>query len=314
MAKGEVDIDTGSDFQHEALIYEDSGAVSGGRRSPSSPLPSRPANPPWWRCGRRTPSCSGRSSALRRRGWASSRSRRSGATRRGSCPSGATSSAGRAGRPARGISEPVWPGREAAEIDECQRHEYLLNLAFPPGTRSSLLCAYDGSALPDEVLAAVFRSHRAVLRDGSREPSGSYRRECDCYGGELPRHPPDAETLPYDRARLAAVRKRVKEAAEQAGIGPRRAADLVAAASELAANSVAHGGGAGTMYIWREGDHLLIDFEDRGTIEEPLAGRLHPTTDQRGGRGLWLANQLCDLVQIRSGALGTTVRVQAGVA
>ena len=28
-----------------------------------------------------------------------------------------------------------------------------------------------------------------------------------------------------------------------------------------------------------------------------------------GGAGLWLANQLCDLVQISSSARGTTVRV-----
>ena len=222
--------------------------------------------------------------------------------------------AARPGRPARGISEPIWPGREAAEIDECQRHEYLLNLAFPPGARSSLLCTYDESALGEGVLAAVSCSHQAVLRDGSRESSSNYLRECDCYGGKLPRHPADAEVFAYDRTRLSALRKRVRQAAEESGIGPRQAADLVAAASELAANSVAHGGGSGTMYLWREGGHLLIDFEDRGRIEEPLAGRLHPATDQRGGRGLWLANQLCDLVQIRSGALGTTVRVQAGVA
>ncbi len=218
------------------------------------------------------------------------------------------------GRPSRGIGEPIWPGRGTAEIDECRRHEYLLNLAFPPAARLSLLCPYDSSIVPDEVLAGVSRSHHAVLREGSRQPSDNYLPECDCYGGKLPRHPADAEVFPYDRARLAAVRKRVRQAAGEAGIGSRRAADLVAAASELAANSVAHGGGAGTMYVWREGEQLLIDFEDRGTIEEPLAGRLHPATDQRGGRGLWLANQLCDLVQIRSGALGTTVRVQAAVA
>ncbi len=217
-------------------------------------------------------------------------------------------------RQARGISEPIWPGREAAEIDECQRHEYLLNLAFPPRAHSSLLCVYDESALAEGALAAVSCSHQAVLRNGLRQPSSNYLRECDCYGGELPRHPADAEVFTYDRTRLSALRKRVKRAAEGAGIGPSQAADLVAAASELAANSVAHGGGSGTMYLWREGDQLLIDFEDRGRIEEPLAGRLHPATDQRGGRGLWLANQLCDLVQIRSGALGTTVRVQAGVA
>ncbi len=221
---------------------------------------------------------------------------------------------GPAGRSARGVSEPVWPGRDAAEADECRRNEYLLNLAFPPSAHSSLLCAYDGSALPDEVLVGVPRSHQAVLRDGSREPNGSYLRECNCYGGKLSRHPADAAVFPYDRARLSALRKRVKRAAEEAGIGPLGAADLVAAASELAANSVAHGGGAGTMYVWRKGERLLIDFEDLGTIEEPLAGRLRPAADQRGGRGLWLANQLCDLVQIRSGALGTTVRVQAAAA
>lgn len=313
MAKGALDIDTGSDLQHEALIYEGQGqflavAVPLLRAALAAGEPAlvavREANAELLRA-ELGPEAEGVGFvAIEEVGRNPARI----------VPFWRDFLSGPAGRSALGIGEPVWPGREAAEIDECQRHEYLLNLAFPPGTRSSLLCTYDGSALPDEVLAAVSRSHRAVLRDGSREPSSSYRHECDCYGGELPRHPPDAETLPYNRARLAAVRKRVKEAAEQTGIGPRRAADLVAAASELAANSVAHGGGTGTMSIWREGNHLLIDFEDRGTIEEPLAGRLHPTADQQGGRGLWLANQLCDLVQIRSGALGTTVRVQAAAA
>jgi anti-sigma regulatory factor (Ser/Thr protein kinase) len=312
MAKGALDTATGSDLQHEALIYEGQGqfltaavpflcaAIAAGE---PALVAVRQANADLLRA-ELGPDAEGVDFvAIEEVGRNPARI----------VPFWRDFLSGPAGHPARGISEPVWPGREAAEIDECQRHEHLLNLAFPPGTRPSLLCSYDGLALPDEVLAGVFRSHRAVLRDGSREPSGSFRRQCDCYSGKLPRHPPDAETLPYNRARLAAVRKRVKEAAEQTGIGPRRAADLVAAASELAANSVAHGGGTGQMVIWREGNRLLLDFEDRGTIEEPLAGRLHPATDQRGGRGLWLANQLCDLVQIRSGALGTTVRVQAGI-
>jgi anti-sigma regulatory factor (Ser/Thr protein kinase) len=309
VARGEVDIHTGSEFRHEALIYQGreqfleaalpflAGALATGEpalvavRRANSELLRAELGPAVEDVSFVAIEEVGRNPARIVPLWRDFF----------------------AGRPARGISEPLWPGREAAEIDECQRHEHLLNLAFPPGARPSLLCSYDGSALPDEVLAGVFRSHRTVLRDGSRQPSGSYRRECDCYGGKLSLHPPDAETLPYDRGRLAAVRKRVKEAAQQVGIGPRRAADLVAAASELAANSVAHGGGTGTMSIWREGNSLLIDFEDRGTIEEPLAGRLQPASDQRGGRGLWLANQLCDLVQIRSGTLGTIVRVQAGI-
>jgi anti-sigma regulatory factor (Ser/Thr protein kinase) len=219
-----------------------------------------------------------------------------------------------AGRPARGIGEPLWPGRGAAEIDECQRHESLLDLAFSSGTGWSLLCPYDGAALSDEVLTAVSHSHRSVARDAAHEASSGYLTGVDCLAGELPRHPIDAAVLAYDRSRLAAVRRHVERVARAAGIASQETADLVVAASELAANSVAHAGGAGTLRTWRRGDRLLIEFEDRGRIDEPLAGRLRPPPTQEGGRGLWLANQLCDLVQIRSSELGTTVRLQAALA
>ena len=48
---------------------------------------------------------------------------------------------------------------------------------------------------------------------------------------------------------------------------------------------------------------------DDGVIADPLVGRQTPSPERAGGRGLWLANQLCDLVQIRSGASGTVVRL-----
>jgi anti-sigma regulatory factor (Ser/Thr protein kinase) len=35
-----------------------------------------------------------------------------------------------------------------------------------------------------------------------------------------------------------------------------------------------------------------------------------PEPGQLGGRGLWLANQLCDLVQIRCSPAGATVRLR----
>jgi anti-sigma regulatory factor (Ser/Thr protein kinase) len=70
-----------------------------------------------------------------------------------------------------------------------------------------------------------------------------------------------------------------------------------------------HGGGGGTLRLWSEGDDLLAEVEDQGLIEEPLVGHLRPEISQEGGRGLWLANQLCDLVQIRSGVGGTRVRL-----
>lgn len=215
------------------------------------------------------------------------------------------------GQPVRGIGEPVWPGREPAEIDECERHESLLNLAFSAPPAWSLLCPYDGRAFGDEVLEKVAHSHSAVCRDGVSDCSSEYVAGRDCFAGELTEQPASAEAFEFDRAGLADVRRRVERAAQQAGLAALAAADLVIAASELAANSVAHGGGNGTLRTWQEAGRLLVEFEDAGSIEEPLAGRLLPEPTQEGGRGLWLANQLCDLVQIRSRAGRTTVRLQA---
>jgi len=217
------------------------------------------------------------------------------------------------GRSLRGIGEPVWPGREPAEIDECQRHESLLNVAFSSPPAWSLLCPYDGRALADGVLDRVACSHRALADGGGSVPSAEYVAESDCFAGVLSGHPADTDDFEFDRSGLSDVRRRVERAAEDAGFPLGDSADLVVAANELAANSVAHGGGTGTLRIWRESGRLVVEFQDAGTIEEPLVGRLRPEPTQEGGRGLWLANQLCDLVQIRSGSNGTQVRLQAAL-
>jgi anti-sigma regulatory factor (Ser/Thr protein kinase) len=44
-------------------------------------------------------------------------------------------------------------------------------------------------------------------------------------------------------------------------------------------------------------------------IGDPLAGREEPRGEQHSGRGLWIANQLCDLVQVRSYATRSVVRL-----
>jgi hypothetical protein len=38
-------------------------------------------------------------------------------------------------------------------------------------------------------------------------------------------------------------------------------------------------------------------------------GRRRPDHGAETGRGLWLINQVCDLVELRTGACGTTVRM-----
>lgn len=213
------------------------------------------------------------------------------------------------GRSVRGIGEPIWSARTPAALDECQRHEALLNVAFAPNPSWSLLCPYDASSLSDEALAKVAHSHTHIRRRGQLEQSVSFDSDPDCFAGELPPPAATPEVYSFGLAELGEVRGRVATAAEQAGMDPVGVTDFVTAASELAANSVMHGGGSGSLRIWCEGDVLMAEVEDRGRIEEPLVGRLRPGISQEGGRGLWLANRLCDLVQIRSSAGGTVVRL-----
>jgi anti-sigma regulatory factor (Ser/Thr protein kinase) len=87
------------------------------------------------------------------------------------------------------------------------------------------------------------------------------------------------------------------------------AEDLTLAVDEIAANSLLHGGGRGVLRVWAEPDTLVCEVSDEGVIRNPLVGRVRPALDRLGGRGFWLANQLCDLVQVRSGPAGTVVRL-----
>jgi anti-sigma regulatory factor (Ser/Thr protein kinase) len=93
-----------------------------------------------------------------------------------------------------------------------------------------------------------------------------------------------------------------------------RVEELVLAVNELATNSVRHGGGAGTLRVWREAGTLLCEVQDKGHFERPSRSPALPGPDARSGRGLWLVEQLCDLVQIRASSAGTVVRVQTRLA
>jgi anti-sigma regulatory factor (Ser/Thr protein kinase) len=219
----------------------------------------------------------------------------------------------RRGRNARGIGEPMWPGRGEAEIDECERHEALMNVAFARGPSWRLVCPYDASRLPDAVIERAAHTHARILtRRGSAQsrryslPAG---REV-AFGGTFPAPPASAAHVWFGPAELAAVRNLVSEHALRLGLGVDRAADLVIAANEVATNSVRHGGGGGTLRIWGDGGAVVCEVRDAGRFSDPLSGRRFPAPDSADGRGLWIANQLCDLVQVRSSQAGSAVRLR----
>src|SRR5581483_5509659 len=99
-----------------------------------------------------------------------------------------------------------------------------------------------------------------------------------------------------------------------AALDPERRADLVFAVNEAASNAVRHGDGSARARVWRDDGDVVGEISTTTTIDDPLAGRRTPDPADGGGRGLRLINQVCDLVEVRSGAEGASVRMHVGVA
>ena len=117
------------------------------------------------------------------------------------------------------------------------------------------------------------------------------------------------ESLNFSVDQLALVRGLAEARGAQFGLSESQLDDLVLAVHEIAANSVRHGGGEGRFRLWRDGRSLVAEISDRGVINDPLVGRQHPGASSERGRGLWIANQVCDLVQIRTYPTGSVVRL-----
>jgi anti-sigma regulatory factor (Ser/Thr protein kinase) len=120
--------------------------------------------------------------------------------------------------------------------------------------------------------------------------------------------PAGAKTLEY-LSDLRALPALVASAGQDAGLRAERITDMTIAASEVAANTLRHTTGGGMLTAWHADGEMQCEISDSGCISDPLAGLRRPSLDEPGGQGLWLAKQVCDLVELRSSAAGTTVRL-----
>jgi anti-sigma regulatory factor (Ser/Thr protein kinase) len=213
------------------------------------------------------------------------------------------------GRRIRCVGEPVWPDRSAAELREATRYEALVNTAFS-GTPATMVCLYDSAELTSSVLDDAGCTHPALLRHGSAEElSSGYLGPDELPPGcddPLSCPPATAERLIYQRD-LRPVRSLVTRCARSARLPTRRITDLVLAASEVAANTLRHTRAGGTVHLWHDEQEILCQITDSGVIADRLAGYRVPADDLPGGQGLWLVNQVCDLVEVRSSPGGTTI-------
>jgi anti-sigma regulatory factor (Ser/Thr protein kinase) len=213
----------------------------------------------------------------------------------------------------RGIGEPIWAGQSDDELVECQLHESLVNVAFADTPSFRLLCPYDTETLGEGVIAEAECSHPVVMVSDGAAPSGRFRGLTA--SAELRTDPLPEPTVPFgevafDVSHLYEVRRAVGRAAADAGFSAAQCDEVKLAVSELCSNSIRHGGGSGTARFWVEDATLVCEVRDGGRIHDPMVGRVRPTIEHAGGFGVWLVNQLSDLVQVRTSPSGTTVRLR----
>jgi hypothetical protein len=211
------------------------------------------------------------------------------------------------------LAEPVWAGRSSREIAAWTRMEAALNVALAP-TSISMICPYDTRIVPAAILASAQRTHPEQVEGPHTSPCPDYAdpaefaRSCDAT--PLPAPPAAAVDFHFGGG-LRALRRFVASRAAAHGLTTARAGMLVLAAGEVGTYLKNLPPGTATVRVWEEPGAVVADFHQvrDSRASDPFLG-LRPAELEAGpGDGLWLAGQLCDWTEIRSGADSSVIRL-----
>ncbi len=192
------------------------------------------------------------------------------------------------------------------------RYEAALNQVFAQAP-AWIVCPYDTRALPAALLGDARRTHPTVM-------SHPERRDSDCYLPTehflrtVPEPMPPVSGPPALTMELkddvAVARHSLATLMSAYGwSGLHRGDDLMLAMSEIAANSIRHGQAPCYLRIWVHERTVTCEVRDNGAGPgDPLLGYRPPAQELTGGRGLWIAQQLCDALAINHCDATTVVR------
>ncbi|GGN70521.1 hypothetical protein GCM10010112_37100 [Actinoplanes lobatus] len=125
--------------------------------------------------------------------------------------------------------------------------------------------------------------------------------------------PSRAWPVPLDRAfgrdDITILRHEITRLLGAAGLAGDRLDGFVLAVNEVITNVVLHAGGQGRVVLRIDGGSVWCVVTDAGPgIPGAYLDRVRtPGTFEVGGRGLWLAHQLCDEVTTATGPIGTSI-------
>ena len=190
------------------------------------------------------------------------------------------------------------------------RLDIALNVAVV-GLPITVLCPYRAD---DRELARVEATHPRLETATGLVSSGTYRPPVEALIEYPPPPPPElgppAAELAFTADELAALRHLVAEVAGREVTAPDRVADLVLAVNEIGSNSIEHGPGDGRLRLWVTDEAVVAEIADEGHADLPFPGMIAPPAGGVRGRGLWLASELCDVLQVWSDGKGTVVRLR----
>ncbi|WP_214323297.1 sensor histidine kinase [Nonomuraea sediminis] len=215
------------------------------------------------------------------------------------------------------IGEPVWAGRSEREVREWIRYESVVNAAFG-NAPATVLCLYDVRVVPPAVLRYGPLTHPFELGEDGENPSGGFvpPHELVLNGDRAPLPGPSGaiRSADFTARELKRLRQTVGDYARAAGMDRNLIASLVLSVSEIAANSVEHGAGHGSITMWVNGRELVCEIaEPGGGLDDPLPGYIPPEPESPRGYGLWISRQLCDLVELRTENGMLRVRLHMGL-
>jgi hypothetical protein len=211
------------------------------------------------------------------------------------------------------LAEPVWAGRSSREVTAWTRMEAALNVTLAP-TSISMICPYDARTLDQDIVSGALRTHPVLVAGSHPSPSvhyadpAAFARSCDT--GPLADPPSCAAAFEFD-GDLRGLRRFIAGRAAAHGVAGDHADMLVLGVSEVGAYLKSRWPASAAVRVWEQPGAVVCDFRQPGaSISDPFIG-LRPAGLVPGdGDGLWLANQICDWMEIRSDADGCVIQLQ----
>jgi len=119
----------------------------------------------------------------------------------------------------------------------------------------------------------------------------------------------------FGRDEIDVLRHEVSARLSAAGLTGDRLHSFVLAVNEVITNVVLHAGGQGRIVVRVTGGSAWCTVTDSGPgiparhLDRPEV----PEAFDVGGRGIWLAHQLCDEVTMATGPIGTTIGLRVAL-